>query len=276
MPDTSWDRIASVLADVLDAPADQRGPILDRACLTPEGTADASLRSEVEAYLDAVDEADAEGALTSPVATLVPEATVIDDVPLGTMVGPWRLTDVLGEGGMGIVYAAERADGQFERQVALKRLRSGPGRRQLAARLRAERQTLARLEHPGVARLYDGGVSKDGTPYLVMERVEGKPITTWVRRTQPSIDARVRLFVQVCEAVAYAHRRLVVHRDLKPSNVFVATAGGEPLAKLLDFGIAKLVGAAGEDASGALTQTAGAAMTPAYAAPEQLAGTEIT
>ncbi|WP_412069719.1 protein kinase domain-containing protein [Rubrivirga sp. IMCC43871] len=269
MNDTAWHRVADILADALGVPLAERAALLDTSCRSADGTVDRALRREVEAFLAASDAADADGSLASPVAGLVDDAALVDDVPLGTAIGPWRLTGVLGEGGMGIVYRAERADGAFEREVALKRLRSGPGRRRLAARLRAERQTLARLEHPGVARLYDGGVSDDGTPYLVMEWVDGEPVTAWAQRTGASVEARVRLFVQVCEAVAYAHARLVVHRDLKPSNVFVVD-GDPPRVKLLDFGIAKLL-----DATDA-TQTASAAMTPAYAAPEQLTGGDIT
>ncbi|MGB3543194.1 protein kinase domain-containing protein [Rubrivirga sp.] len=268
MNDTDWSRVSDVLGRALDVPPTDRDAFLEGACRSDDGTVDAALRLEVEALLDASDAADLEDALRSPISSLV-EATVVDDVPVGTAVGPWRLTGVLGEGGMGIVYRAERSDGLFEREVALKRLRSGPGRKKLAARLRAERQTLARLEHPGIARLYDGGVSEDGTPYLVLELVEGETITRWASRTKASVEDRIRLFVRVCEAVAYAHARLVVHRDLKPSNVFVLE-DGEPRAKLLDFGIAKLLDATD------VTQTSGTAMTPAYAAPEQLLGQEVT
>ncbi len=269
MNDTAWSRVSDVLGRALDVPPADRDAFLNNACLTDDGTLDRALRLEVEALLDASDAADLEDALRSPVSSFV-ETTVIDDVPVGTSVGPWRLTGVLGEGGMGIVYRAERSDGLFEREVALKRLRSGPGRKKLAARLRAERQTLARLEHPGIARLYDGGVSEDGTPYLVLELIEGETVTAWASRTGASIEDRVRLFVKVCEAVAYAHARLVVHRDLKPSNVFVVEREGEARAKLLDFGIAKLLNTT--DA----TQTSSTAMTPAYAAPEQLLGLEVT
>ena len=257
-----WPLIADTLADAFERPPGARAAFLDRACRRPDGTQDAALRCEVETLLSAANET----ALPSPVAALV-GAPLVDDLAPGAHVGPWRLISVLGEGGMGVVYRAERADGLFERTVALKRLRSGPGRRQLAERLRAERQTLARLEHPGIARLYDGGVAQDGTPYLVMELVEGRPITTWAEETAPSVEARVRLAVRVCQAVAYAHRRLVVHRDLKPSNVLVVDPG---TPKLLDFGIAKLLDA-GDD-----VHTAGGALTRAYAAPEQLAGGEVT
>ena len=285
MTDAAWPRVADVLGRALDLPPAERPTLLDAACRRPDGTEDAALREEVQALLDASDAADLDGALVSPISDLVPPT---DDVGPGARVGPWRLTSVLGEGGQGVVYAAERADGLYERRVALKRLRSGPGRRRLATRLRTERQTLARLEHPGIARLYDGGLGDDGVPYLVMELVEGVPITEWAEGA--SLRERVRVFSEVCRAVAFAHARLVVHRDLKPSNVFVVGDGGwgsgvrdalrprlqspapnpqTPHPKLLDFGIARLLDA---DA----TETASRAMTPAYAAPEQRASGEVT
>ena len=279
-PVTDWPRVADVLADARERPARDRAEFLDRVCRHPDGRADNALRSEVEALLTAAGTT----ALVSPVGALVGLPDV-EDLPPGARVGPWRLTGVLGEGGQGVVYRAVRDDGLFERTVALKRLRAGPGQRRLADRLRAERQTLARLEHEGIARLYDGGVAEDGTPYLVMELVEGQPITAWAERHALHIADRVRLVVRVCEAVAYAHRRLVVHRDLKPSNVLVASDGDGTKregaerehvsprvtrVKLLDFGVAKLLDA--DDP----TQTAAPMLTRAYASPEQLTGGEIT
>ena len=267
MPDSPWPRVADVLADALDLAGPDRTALLDRACLLPDGRPDAELRAEVESLLAAADATD----FLSPVTALVRDATLVDDLPLGTEIGPYRLGGVLGEGGMGVVYRAERADGLFERAVALKRLRPGPGpgRRTLAQRLQAERRLLARLEHPGIARLYDGGVSPDGTPYLAMELVEGRPLTAHADAEGLGVPGRVALLAQACDAVAYAHARLVVHRDLKPSNVLVTAQGR---VKLLDFGIAKLL----EDADGLHTQTHGAALTPAYAAPEQITRDEIT
>ena len=153
-----------------------------------------------------------------------------DATRVGGRVGPWRLEEVIGTGGMGVVYRATRADGAYEREVALKLLHAGPDTAGLAARLRAERQILARLEHPRIARLYDGGVTDDGhargAPYLVMELVRGEPVTAFADARGLGVRERVALAVAVCEGVAYAHQRLVVHRDLKPSNILVASGDG--------------------------------------------------
>ena len=153
-------------------------------------------------------------------------------------VGPYRVIHELGRGGMGIVYRAERADGEFVQVVALKLVRRGFDGDDTTVRFRRERQILAQLDHPSIARLLDGGLHTDGRPYFAMELVEGEPITTYCDRRRLSIDARVQLFCRVCEAVQYAHGRLIVHRDLKPANIFVTTTGD---LKLLDFGIAKLL-----------------------------------
>jgi serine/threonine-protein kinase len=193
------------------------------------------------------------------------------ELAAGDEVGRWRITGELGRGGMGHVYAVERADGTYEQQAALKLVRLGLDDPVLRERFRRERQILARLEHPSIARLLDGGVAPDGRPYLVLERVEGEPITRWCERRRLGLRDRVRLFGRVLEAVAHAHRSLVVHRDLKPSNVMV-TAEGAP--KLLDFGIAKLLAAGGDAEPTELT--AAAPLTPQYAAPEQIRGEPVT
>ncbi len=180
--------------------------------------------------------------------------------------GAWRVTGELGEGGMGVVLAAERDDGEFRQRAAIKLIRGFPstGARD---RLRRERQILAALEHPNIARLLDGGTTPDGEPYLVMEYVDGEPLPAWLAR-RPGLDARIRLFAALCGAVAYAHQRLVVHRDIKPGNVMVR-ADGTPV--LLDFGIAKLI-----EADEAGERTHSRVMTPAYASPEQLRGEAVT
>ena len=184
---------------------------------------------------------------------------------VGRRVGPWRLGRLLGRGGMGAVYEAARADGAYDRRVALKLLRPGPDAAALAARLKAERQILARLEYPGIARLYDGGVTPGGLPFFVMEYVEGAPITEHAEALD--LKGRVQLMARVCDAVAYAHQNLVVHRDLKPSNVLVTPEGadGNPSVRLLDCGIAKVL-AEGGDIDGGLTRTGHGPMTPQYAA----------
>lgn len=185
----------------------------------------------------------------------------------GHTLGSWRILEAIGEGGMGTVYLADRADGAYEAKAAIKLVRGGIPSPTLSERFRVERQILAGLSHPGVAKLLDGGSTEDGTPYLVMEFIDGQPITEWCDDRALGIEDRLTLFLKVSDSVAYAHRALVAHRDLKPSNILVA-ADGEP--KLLDFGIAKLMedmGEGGED----VTQTY-SLLTPAYASPEQVSG----
>ena len=198
-------------------------------------------------------------------------ATAVGAMTAGTRLGPWRLLERLGEGGMGEVWAAERADGAFEQQVAIKLMRRGLETEALLRRFLRERQILARLVHPGIARLLDAGSTHDGRPYFVMERVAGEPITTWAQVRHASIEARLRLVLDICEAVDFAHRNLVVHRDLKPSNVQVSESGE---VKLLDFGIAKLLER--EEDGTRLTELEGQALTPSYAAPEQIRGEAVT
>ena len=268
MTDDLWDRLITIVPDALGLEADARAAFLDEACRLPTGEMDTALRLEAEAMIAAALEADQHSAFRSPVAGLV-DAVPYDQAPPET-VGPWRVTGTLGEGGQGVVYRASRADGSYEREVAIKLLRPGSGS-QVAARLAEERRVLARLEHDGIARLYDGGL-EDGRPYLAMELVEGQPITRVADALGLEVDDRVRLLVDVCDAVAFAHQRLVVHRDLKPSNVLVARDdAGKPRPKLLDFGVAKLLS---EDE--APDWTVAGWMTPAYAAPEQVTHGEIT
>ncbi|MEM6325719.1 MAG: serine/threonine-protein kinase [Bacteroidota bacterium] len=272
-----WRRIDALFEAVADLAPEARAARLDQE-------PDAEVRREVEALLAA--EADATGFFRSLADEIAPH----DGLRAGDRVGPYVLAERVGEGGMGTVWRAERDDGTFAQTVALKTLRAGDARR-----FAAERQILARLEHPAIARILDGGLTPDGRPYFAMEFVDGEPITAYADRHGLSVDERLALFAQVCEAVQFAHARLVVHRDLKPSNVFVASPreGGEsqlsvagksagrsatgpsplaplPSVKLLDFGIAKAL-----DGDGTLTQTA-APLTPAYAAPEQVRGEEVT
>jgi serine/threonine-protein kinase len=190
------------------------------------------------------------------------------DALLGERIGAWRITGVLGRGGMGAVYRGEREDSQFQQQAALKLIRIGLDQPALRRRFLAERQILARLKHPNIAALYDGGVDANGSPWFAMELIDGIPIDRWCNERNLNLRQRVRLFEQVCNAVQHAHQNLTVHRDLKPGNILV-TADGQ--AKLLDFGIAKLLqdGAANE-------ATVERMFTPEYAAPEQSRGEAIT
>jgi non-specific serine/threonine protein kinase/serine/threonine-protein kinase len=195
------------------------------------------------------------------------EDQVRGDLPDGTRLGPWRLWNAIGRGGAGDVYLATRADGAFQQKAAIKVLQRGAVAE--ATRFQAEREILARLEHPGIARLLDGGMHADGRPYMVMEHVEGITLTEFCDTHRLDLEARLALFREVCDVVAYAHRSLVVHRDLKPRNILVTREGR---VKLLDFGVAKLLDAvAGPDA-----EKTSAPLTPDYAAPEQLTGQPIT
>jgi serine/threonine-protein kinase len=191
----------------------------------------------------------------------------------GELIGPYRIVRVLGRGGMGEVYLCERADDQFRKQVAIKLVGGGLISRQVQNRLRTERQILATLDHPNIARLLDGGTTADGVPYLVMEYVEGEPIDVYCDRRALTVDERLQLFRTVCSAVQAAHRNLIVHRDLKPSNILVA-ADGTP--KLLDFGIAKLLDARETAHTMAVTQADIRILTPDHASPEQIRGQPIT
>lgn len=183
----------------------------------------------------------------------------------GAQVGAYRLLRRLGEGGMGTVWLAERCDAQRPRRVALKFPHAGPGQQVLAQRLLRERDILASLAHPNIARLYDVGLAPDGTPFLVLEHVDGLPLCEWCNEHRCTIAQRLALFQQVLRAVQYAHHQRVLHRDLKPSNILVDAAGQ---VRLLDFGVATLLG----DVDGASARHAIPALTPDYAAPEQIAG----
>jgi len=257
-----WSRIEAALDELLALPQAQRAEALARLAGD-----DAAMRAELEALLAETRAADT--LLDQPaVAAWQPQAPAEGSLPAGSRVGAWRIENLIGRGGMGEVYRAERADGQFEQQVALKLIRrdaAGEPRR-----FTTERQILARLEHPGIARLLDGGVAEDGRPYMVMELVQGAAITGWCRKHEAGLEQRLRLYMAVCEAVAYAHRNLVIHRDLKPGNVMV-TAEGQ--VKLLDFGIAKLAAPGGTVDP---EQTRHVPLTLGYAAPEQLAGGAVT
>lgn len=188
----------------------------------------------------------------------------------GDTLGAWRIVGEVGRGGMGAVYLAERADASFEKKAAIKLLKRGMDTDELVRRFRSERRILARLDHPHIARLLDGGSTADGRPYLVMEYIEGRPIDAWCTEQALSVEDRLILFEKVCRAVHFAHRNLVVHRDLKPGNILVV-ADGEP--RLLDFGIAKLLEG---DPEPFATVAAFLPMTPEYASPEQIRGEPVT
>jgi len=191
---------------------------------------------------------------------------------VGRQIGPWRLEAVLGSGGMSMVYLASRTDAQFEQHAALKLLKRGMDTDDILRRFVNERQVLADLDHPGIARLLDGGATDDGLPYLVMEYVQGTPVDRYCEDRHLDVEARLRLFLTVCDPVQHAHDRGVIHRDLKPANILV-TPDGRP--KLLDFGIAKVLDTTASSGTVDITATEVRLMTPEYASPEQVRGTAI-
>ncbi|GAB5534900.1 MAG: hypothetical protein Rubg2KO_11490 [Rubricoccaceae bacterium] len=272
MATPTWDDVRTLFEAALSLPTSARAAFLDETCTDPV------LRREVDELLAAHEE---DGPMDHLGASWTPASEALK-MPIasseGRRVGPYRVIRRLGRGGMGEVFLAERVDGQFERQVALKLLRDGLESSSMRERFLHERQTLARLEHPGIARLIDGGLAEGDRPYFAMEAVEGKRIDRYCDSRQLDVRARLRLFGQVCEAVHHAHQRLVVHRDLKPSNIFVTDVERAPTVKLLDFGIARLI----EDASwlaptsGSSAETRTRLLTPEYAAPEQISGGEIS
>ncbi|WP_411280087.1 serine/threonine protein kinase [Gemmatimonas sp.] len=246
MSNMRWDRVAPIVDAALDTPPEARQALIDELAV-----GDLAVRDAAQRWLAGCDHV--QGFLDAPVT--------------GSRIGPWRVVRELGRGGMGVVYLVEHTDAEMPMRAALKRQRDtvaldGHGVR----RFREERRILARLEHPGIARLLDGGVSKDGMPWFAMEYVNGVPVDQWCAAQLLPVPQRLRLIIRICDAVQHAHQRLVVHRDIKPSNVLV-DANGTP--RLVDFGIAKLV--ATDSAEGApLTYTGGAPMSLPFAAPEQL------
>jgi eukaryotic-like serine/threonine-protein kinase len=251
-----WERAQDLFDQAAALPKPERSAFLDKNCADPE------LRQVV---LDLLAEADSQPAdLISQIVT--PDAVNIDRT--GQLIGAYRIEREIGRGGMGEVFVATRIDKEFEHRVALKVVRRGLAIDEILGRFRQERQILARLDHANIVRLLDGGSTPDGLPYLAMDYVEGIPITEYCEKHKLDTKARVRLLLPVCDAVAHAHRHLVVHRDLKPANILVTEEG---IPKLLDFGIAKLI-----ETSEEATQTAFRPLTPDYASPEQVSGAPIT
>ena len=265
-------RIDALFSEALDLPPARRD-----AFLAAHTAGDPELKAAVEQLLAAVGEEDEElapgGALGGALGEdLLRRHEETQAAPEGTRIGAFRILGEIGRGGMAVVYRAERVDGGFEQQVAIKLLKRGTDTEEILARFVQERQILASLEHPAIARLLDGGATDDGRPYVAMELVEGQPIDRYCARAGLDLEARLRLFVEACRAVEHAHRRLVVHRDLKPSNMLV-TDGGQ--VKLLDFGIAKLL-APGQRGAAPPTRTQLRLLTPEYASPEQVRGEAVT
>jgi eukaryotic-like serine/threonine-protein kinase len=264
-----WARIRQLFEASAELADTERDAYLQAQCAD-----DSELRSEVEALLRADARAQAERTELSAASPELLRALNQDtmqresDALVGLRLGAWRLQRQIGRGGMGAVYLAERDDGEYVQQAAIKLVRPGWDVGELLQRFRAERQILATLNHSNIACLLDGGVSADGKPYLVLEYVDGSEITRYCNQRRLGIEARLRLFLTVCNAVTHAHRRLVVHRDLKPSNILIDNSGQ---VKLLDFGIAKLI-----EPDASITASASRRFTPEYAAPEQVRGEAVT
>lgn len=261
----NWQRADEIFRGAIRAPDAQRDAYIREAC-----GGDDALRKYVEELLAADRQSDEH--LRVAIGDAAGE--VADGAAVGwngRMLGAYRIEGWIAAGGMGVVFRARRSDAQFERQAAIKLLSSPFASEEARRRFRAERQILADLDHPNIAQLLDGGATEEGIPYLVMELIEGEPIDEFCDRARLGIEERLRLFLQVCAAVQYAHQHLIVHRDLKPSNILV-TAEGTP--KLLDFGIAKLLGP--EGGPGALTAVESRLLSPRHASPEQVRGATIT
>jgi serine/threonine protein kinase/tetratricopeptide (TPR) repeat protein/TolB-like protein len=260
---SDWSLVKEVLADALDQPEENRSTWLDRRCGD-----DTALRCEVASLLQATTEA---GSFIEAPALpgLNPGEEV--DPHIGRTLGPYVIDRCLGRGGMGTVYLASRADHEFEQRVAIKMIRRGMDSDLVVRRFRHERQILASLDHPHIARLFDGGTTPDGLPYFVMEYVDGVPIDRYADEHRLTTPDRLRLCLAVLDAVQHAHEHHVIHRDLKPSNVLV-TANGHP--KLLDFGIAKILNP--EAVADSTFTSLARPMTPEYASPEQVRGEPVT
>ncbi|HEX3084926.1 MAG TPA: serine/threonine-protein kinase, partial [Pyrinomonadaceae bacterium] len=260
-----WHRLNEIFAAAIELDPDRQNQFLREAC-----AGDECLQREAEAILAATQHADRQGFLTGNVFSDGAEVIAANEIPPGTIIGPYRVVQEIGRGGMGAVYLATREG--FQQKVALKIIKRGMDTESIVRRFVMERDVLASLNHPNIARLLDGGTT-DGLPFIVMEYVEGDSITAFCDQKRLTIDERLVLFRKVCAAVVYAHQNLVVHRDIKPSNILV-TPDGEP--KLLDFGIAKVLSS--DQLGYTIEPTAAGAglMTPEYASPEQIRGEKVT
>ncbi|HEU4404426.1 MAG TPA: serine/threonine-protein kinase [Polyangiaceae bacterium] len=267
-----WRRIEELFLRAVELPEAEQGALVAR-----EAGDDPVVRAEVAALIagDRKErENDASERLREKIASEAEQVVgARARAQVGRRLGPYRLIELLGEGGMGAVYLAERVDEEYRGRVAIKILQHGSGSPQAIARFRDERQILATLEHPGIVRLLDGGHTDDGLPYLVLERVDGVPITEYAREKGLKARALVELVLSACAALQYAHGKLVVHRDIKPSNLLVDRSGAP---KLLDFGIAKLLDPHAEFAREASTRTGMPLLTPQYASPEQARGEPVS
>jgi len=262
-----WQRVRPLLESALELDSSQRPAYLDAAC------ADLSLRREVESLLASHEQAGTDVLNPASLPTLNPDEETRFRLPSGKRIGAYEILEEIAVGGMGAVYRAVRADGQYKQQVALKIVRSELGVEFTTSRFRNERQILASLNHPHIAKILDAGTTADGMPYFVMELVEGQRIDNYCDAHKLSTTERLNLFLQICSAVQYAHQHLIIHRDIKPGNIFVNAEG---IPKLLDFGIAKILVSSDDTDPAEQTLSLVRLLTPEYASPEQVKGEPIT
>jgi serine/threonine protein kinase len=263
MNPTRWAKISEIIETALEKDETERSAYLTQVC-----GEDTALRQEIESLLSFEERTDVfENNQVNPIFFGEEQ---LDQSFTGKQIGKYKTVKLLGEGGMGAVFLAERTDGEFEQQVAIKLLKQGFVSKIALNRFISERQILARLHHRFIAQLLDGGTTDEGVPYLVMEYVEGLPLLDYCEQHHLDLKSRLELFQKICSAVQYAHQHLVIHRDLKPSNILVTE---DETPKLLDFGISKLVS---PDEDTMQTQTEFRALTPAYASPEQIRGEPIS
>lgn len=264
-----WEKVKEILATALETPPAERRQFLDKSC-----AGDDELRREVELLLAGEQQVKSQflgqTALAEAAAAILPQR---ESPWIGQRVGAYQIVEQIGEGGMGEVYRAFRADDQYRKEVALKFVRASQDSKFVVARFKHERQVLASLDHPNIARLLDGGTTEHGLPYFVMELIKGEPLNDYCDNHKLQTAERLKLFLQVCAAVQYAHQRLIIHRDIKPSNILV-TEDGTP--KLLDFGIAKIMDTDLDSQVSEPTISMFRLLTPSYASPEQIKGEAIT
>ena len=280
-PNPEHDREGSLLNAALELPADERAAFLDRVC-----AGDGALRQRLETLLKAHDQAGAFLAETAFATERVPSLTagengrggpgivaVVSEAP-GDRIGRYKLLEKIGEGGCGVVYMAEQAE-PIRRRVALKVIKLGMDTRQVITRFEAERQALALMDHPNIARVLDGGATDTGRPFFVMELVRGVRITDYCDQNNLPTRERLDLFIQVCRAIQHAHQKGVIHRDIKPSNILVTVNDGVPTPKVIDFGIAKATGQQRLTDKTLFTAYQQFIGTPAYMSPEQAEMTSV-
>jgi serine/threonine-protein kinase len=272
-----WKRVNRIIDKTLSLDADSRIPFLEDTL-----SGDPDILKEAKDYLSLIESAEhadflngeflSESLLAREMSSAVKDNISIQHI-IGKRIGPYEISDLLGEGGMGSVYLAERVDGEFTQQVAIKFLKSGFYSLYLRERFKREKKLLSRLHHPNISRLLDGGITEDGTPYLMMEYVEGVPLDDYCREQNLKLKERLSLFLQICKAVQFAHSKLIIHRDLKPDNIFVTPNGR---VKIMDFGIGKSLGTDFDEELNDFTRPGNIIASFDFAAPEQFCSDEVT